>query len=188
MRNFARFAPLVILLRGLGKIPVSPRVRLTIALVLTAVIMPLHRNDYQIDLRAFGPVLLTLGQELLIGVVLGLLARLTIASLQIAGSVVAQQMGLGFVTAVDPTQGQQGVIVGNFLGVLGVTLIFATDMHHMVIAALNDSYLLFKPGEVPLFGDVASILTTRGAARFASPFSLPRRSWGSACRLTLESA
>jgi flagellar biosynthetic protein FliR len=36
----------------------------------------------------------------LIGVVLGLLARLTIASFQIAGSVVAQQMGLG-VTAVD---------------------------------------------------------------------------------------
>jgi len=53
-------------------------------------------------------VLLTLGQELLIGVVLGLLARLTIASLQIADSVVAQPMGLGFVTAVDPAQGQQG--------------------------------------------------------------------------------
>ena len=46
-------------------------------------------------------------------------------------------MGLGFVTAVDPTQGQQGVIVGNFLGVLGVTLIFATDLHHLVIAALQ---------------------------------------------------
>jgi flagellar biosynthetic protein FliR len=146
--------------------------------VLTAVIMPLHRNDYQIDLRAFGPVLLTLGQELLIGVVLGLLARLTIASLQIAGSVVAQQMGLGFVTAVDPTQGQQGAIVGNFLGVLGVTLIFATDMHHLVIAALNDSYTLFRPGEVPVLGDVANILTTtvtgtfRIGVQLAAPFLL----------------
>ena len=158
--SFARIGTMVMLLPGLGESTVSPRVRLTIALVLTAVIMPLHRNDYQIDLRAFGPVLLTLGQELLIGVVLGLLARLTIASLQIAGSVVAQQMGLGFVTAVDPTQGQQGVIVGNFLGVLGVTLIFATDMHHLVIAALNDSYTLFRPGEMPILGDVANILTT----------------------------
>ena len=77
---FARLGTMVMLLPGLGEMTVSPRVRLTIALVLTAVIMPLHRNDYQIDLRAFGPVLLTLGQELLIGVVLGLLARLTIAS------------------------------------------------------------------------------------------------------------
>jgi flagellar biosynthetic protein FliR len=174
--SFARVGTMVMLLPGLGEITVSPRVRLTIALVLTAVIMPLHRNDYQIDLRAFGPVLLTLGQELLIGVVLGLLARLTIAALQIAGSVVAQQMGLGFVTAVDPTQGQQGVIVGNFLGVLGVTLIFATDMHHLVIGALNDSYTLFRPGEVPILGDVASILTTtvtgtfRIGVQLAAPF------------------
>ena len=174
--SFARVGTMVMLLPGLGEMTVSPRVRLTIALVLTAVIMPLHRNDYQIDLRAFGPVLLTLGQELLIGVVLGLLARLTIASLQIAGSVVAQQMGLGFVTAVDPTQGQQGAIVGNFLGVLGVTLIFATDLHHLVIAALNDSYTLFRPGEVPVLGDVASILTTtvtgtfRIGVQLAAPF------------------
>ncbi len=174
--SFARVGTMVMLLPGLGEMTVSPRVRLTIALVLTAVIMPLHRNDYQIDLRAFGPVLLTLGQELLVGVVLGLLARLTIAALQIAGSVAAQQMGLGFVTAVDPTQGQQGMIVGNFLGVLGVTLVFATDMHHLVIAALNDSYTLFRPGEVPVLGDVASILTTtvtgtfRIGVQLAAPF------------------
>jgi flagellar biosynthetic protein FliR len=117
-------------------------------------------------LHAFGPVLLTLGQEIFVGVVLGLLARLTISSLTIAGSVVAQQMGLGFVTAVDPTQGQQGAIVGNFLGVLGVTMIFATDMHHLVIAALNDSYALFKPGEVPILGDVASVLSTSVSTAF----------------------
>jgi flagellar biosynthetic protein FliR len=174
--SFARIGTMVMLLPGLGELTVSPRVRLTIALALTAVIMPLHRGDYQIDLHAFGPVLLMLGQEILIGVVLGLLARLTIAALQIAGSVVAQQMGLGFVTAVDPTQGQQGVIVGNFLAVLGVTMIFATDLHHLVIAALNDSYSLFRPGEIPIIGDVASLLSTTVAGTFrigvqlAAPF------------------
>ena len=178
--SFARIGTMVMLLPGLGELTVSPRVRLTIALVLTAVVLPLHRTEYQIDLRAFGPVLLMLGQELLIGAVLGLLARLTIASLQIAGSVVAQQMGLGFVTAVDPTQGQQGAIVGNFLGVLGITLIFATDLHHLVIAALNDSYTLFRPGEVPILGDVASMLTTTvsGAFRIGIQLSAPFLAFG----------
>jgi flagellar biosynthetic protein FliR len=164
--GFARIGTMVMLLPGLGELTVSPRVRLTIALALTAVILPLHRADYHLDLHAFGPVLLTLGQEILVGLVLGMLARLTISSLQIAGSVVAQQMGLGFVTAVDPTQGQQGAIVGNFLGVLGVTMIFATDLHHLVIAALNDSYALFKPGEVPILGDVASVLSTSVSSAF----------------------
>ena len=175
MLSFARIGTMVMLLPGLGEMTVSPRVRLAIALALTAVIMPLHRNDYQIDMRAFGPVLMTLGQELLIGVVLGMLARLTIASLSIAGSIVAQQMGLGFVTAVDPTQGQQGAIVGNFLGVLGITLIFATDMHHLIIAALNDSYTVFRPGEIPILGDVANILTTTisGTFRIGVQISAP---------------
>ncbi len=176
MLSFARIGTMVMLMPGLGELMVSPRVRLTIALVLTAVIMPLHRTDYQIDLRAFGPVLLMLGQELLIGVVLGLLTRLTISSLQIAGSVVAQQMGLGFVTSLDPTAGQNGLLVGNFLGVLGIAMIFATDLHHVVIAAINDSYSVFRPGEVPILGDVASLLTNtitgsfRIGVQLAAPF------------------
>jgi flagellar biosynthetic protein FliR len=104
-----------------------------------------------------------LGEELFIGAVLGLSVRLIVSCLQVAGVVVAQQMGLGFVTAIDPTLGQQSVIVGNFLAMLGVTLIFATDLHHLAIAALNDSYTLFAPGEIPLLGDVAA-LTTRTVA------------------------
>ena len=70
---------------------------------------------------------------------------------------------------------------------LGVTLIFAIDLHHLVIAALNDSYMLFAPGEIPLLGDVAA-LTTRTAAT-AFRIGTRRRSWcsgscsisGSAC-------
>jgi flagellar biosynthetic protein FliR len=75
-------------------------------------------------------------------------------------------MGLGFVTAVDPTQGQQGLLVGNFLTLLGVTLIFATDSHHLVIAALNDSYKIFAPGELMTSGDVASLATRAFATAF----------------------
>jgi flagellar biosynthetic protein FliR len=173
--GFARIGTMVMLLPGIGELTVSSRARLTVALVLTAIILPLHRTDYQIDLRTFGPVLLLLGQELLVGAVLGLVARIAISALQVAGSVVAQQMGLGFVTAVDPTQGQQGAIVGNFLSVLGITLIFATDLHYLVIAALNDSYTLFRPGEVPILGDIAQVLTNTvsGAFRIGIQLSAP---------------
>jgi flagellar biosynthesis protein FliR len=176
MLVFARIGTMVMLLPGLGELSVPPRVRLTIALILSAILMPLHRSAYQIDMRAIGPVLLMLGQELLIGAVLGLTARLAISALQTAGSVVAQQLGLGFVTAVDPTQGQQGLIVGNFLTILGITMIFATDLHHLVIAALNDSYVLFKPGDTMAMGDVAALFTKTSSLAFrvgvqiAAPF------------------
>jgi flagellar biosynthetic protein FliR len=163
---FARIGTMVMLLPGLGEMSVPVRVRLTIALALAAVLLPLHRNAYDVDLRSFGPLLAMLGEELFIGAVLGLTARLMVSAMQVAGNVVAQQIGLGFVTEIDPTQGQQNVIVGNFLSLLGVTLIFATDLHHLAIAALNDSYTLFRPGEVPLLGDVAALTTRTVAAAF----------------------
>jgi flagellar biosynthetic protein FliR len=163
MLVFARIGTMVMLLPGLGELSVPVRVRLTVALLLAALLVPLHRDAYVLDLKSFGPVAVMLVEEIVIGGVLGVTARLTISALQVAGSVVAQQLGLGFVTAVDPTQGQQGLIVGNFLTMLGLTLVFAVDLHHLVIAALNDSYTLFKPGELPIVGDVAA-LTTRTVA------------------------
>src|SRR5439155_877041 len=49
---------------------------------------------------------------------------------------------------------------------LGVALIFTTDMHHLVIGALDDSYSLFAPGETPFLGDVAALTTRTVASAF----------------------
>jgi flagellar biosynthetic protein FliR len=166
MLTFARVGAMVMLLPGVGELSVPSRVRLTIALALTAILLPAHQKAYVVDLKTFGPVLVLLFQELVVGAVLGLTARLAISALQITGSVVAQQMGLGFVTAVDPTQNQQGLLVGNFLSVLGIALVFATDLHHLVIAAMNDSYTIFQPGELPLMGDAAQHVTRVIATAF----------------------
>jgi len=177
---FARTGTMVMLLPGLGEQNVSARLRLTIALMLAAVLLPLHRADYHIDAGALGPAIVLLIEEILIGAVLGLTARLTVSALEVAGSVIAQQLGLGFVTAIDPTQGEQGALVGNFLTMLAVTLFFATDMHHLVIAALNDSYALFAPGEVPASGDVAALMTrtVSGAFRIGIQLSAPFLAFG----------
>jgi len=164
--TFARVGTMVMLLPGVGELSVPSRVRLTIALALTAILLPAHQKAYAVDLKTFGPVLVLLFQELVIGAVLGLTARLAISALQVTGSVVAQQLGLGFVTAIDPTQNQQGLLVGNFLTVLGVALVFATDLHHLVIAAMNDSYTIFQPGELPLMGDAAQHVTRIIATAF----------------------
>src|SRR5262249_46153013 len=166
MLMFARLGTMVMLMPGLGEQGIPVQIRLVIALVLTLLMLPLHRAAYTVDLsKSFAPVVGLLLQELMIGAVLGLTARLALSALQVAGATIAQQLGLGFVTTVDPTQGQQGVLVGNFLAILGVALIFATDLHHLVIAALNDSYRLFQPGASLPTGDIAELmLTTVGGA------------------------
>jgi flagellar biosynthesis protein FliR len=133
---------------------------------LTLIMLPLHRQAYHVDMQSLTGLLVMMLQEIFIGIVLGATARVTLGALQVAGSVIAQQMGLGFVTSVDPTQGQQGLLIGNFLTMLGITLLFATDSHHLVIAALNDSYAIFAPGETMASGDVAALATRAFAAAF----------------------
>src|SRR5713226_4861887 len=166
MLVFARIGAMVMLLPGLGESNIPVRIKLAIALLLTLVILPLHRTAYHIDMQSITPLLVLMVHEIVIGIVLGATARVTLGALQVAGSVIAQQMGLGFVTAVDPTQGQQGLLIGNFLTILGVTLLFATDTHHLVIAALNESYRIFSPGELIPSGDVAALATRAFAAAF----------------------
>jgi flagellar biosynthetic protein FliR len=176
MLVFARIGSMVMLMPGLGETNIPVRIKLAIALALTLIILPLHRTAYNIDMTTLAPMLVMMLQEIIIGIVLGATARVTLSALQVAGSVIAQQLGLGFVSAVDPTQGQQGLLVGNFLTLLGITLLFATDTHHLVIAALNDSYAIFSPGELMQSGDVASLATRAFAAAFkigmqlAAPF------------------
>jgi flagellar biosynthetic protein FliR len=58
------------------------------------------------------------------------------------------------------------MLVGNFLTLLGITLVFATDLHHLVIAGMNDSYTIFQPGEMPLVGDAAQHVTRIVATAF----------------------
>src|SRR3954454_23534065 len=132
MLVFARIGAMVMLLPGFGETNIPVRIKLAIALALTLVILPLHRSAYTIDMQSLTPLMVLLVHEIVIGVVLGATARVTLAALQVAGSVIAQQLGLGFVTAIDPTQGQQGLLIGNFLTILGLTLLFATDTHHLV--------------------------------------------------------
>jgi flagellar biosynthetic protein FliR len=176
MLAFARVGAMVMLLPGLGETNIPVRIKIAIALLLTLIILPLHRADYHIDMGSMAALLVMMVYEILIGIVLGATARVTLAALQVAGAVIAQQLGLGFVTSVDPTQGQQGVVIGNFLTLLGITMLFATDSHHLVIAALNDSYSVFSPGEVVPSGDVAALATRAFAAAFrlgmqlAAPF------------------
>jgi flagellar biosynthesis protein FliR len=166
MLVFARVGAMVMLMPALGEENIPMRVKLSIALLLTLVLLPLHRSAYHIDMTSLSGLLVLMLHEIVIGIILGATARVTLSALQVAGSVIAQQMGLGFVTSVDPTQGQQGVLVGNFLTMLGITMLFATDSHHLIIAALSDSYKIFAPGESMLTGDIASLATQAFAAAF----------------------
>jgi len=176
MLVFARVGVLMMLLPGFGERFMPVRARLALAVFLTLALAPIVRPLLPAD--AFTPQLIVglLLLELAIGLMIGLTGRLVVASLQTAGNYVSQALGLAFAESVDPTQGGQAAAVGNLLTLLGVALIFATDAHHLVIAAIRGSYSVLPPTVVPPTGDVARLALNTMAAGFgvsvqiAAPF------------------
>src|ERR1700689_5271369 len=82
----ARIGTMLMLLPGLGEQNIPTRMRLTVSLALALLMLPLHRGAYRIDLADPALVITLLGEEILIGALLGLTARLAIAALQVTGS------------------------------------------------------------------------------------------------------
>jgi flagellar biosynthetic protein FliR len=71
MLVFARVGAMVMLLPGFGESNIPVRVKLSIALLLTLIILPLHRAAYHVDMTSTASLMVLMLQEIVIGVVLG---------------------------------------------------------------------------------------------------------------------
>ncbi|MBI1188636.1 MAG: flagellar type III secretion system protein FliR [Alphaproteobacteria bacterium] len=154
---FARVGALIMLLPGVGEQAVPARVRLAFAVLLTAILAPSLANtipDPPADVWAMGGMLIT---EIVIGLILGGAARLLMTALATAGQIMGLETGLAFAQTADPTQTQSGQIFAVFLGLFGVALIFATELHHVFLAGIVGSYGVFSPGVAPDAGDAAQL-------------------------------
>lgn len=144
---FARLGTMVMLMPGFSSQRLPMRMRLTIALVFTFIMYPLISQNYPAQAVVFYPAIVLLLSEIGVGLIIGGVSRILMSAAQVAGTVIAFQTGLSFAQTSDPTQGGvQGAIFGNFIAVLGVTLIFTLDLHHLVLAAIYQSYSIFTPG------------------------------------------
>lgn len=154
---FARLGAALTVMPGFGEVTISPRVRLVFALALTVVLLPVVGTVLPDLPESPISLVLLIASEIFIGLVIGLSARIMLGALQVAGTVIAYHTGMAAAMLFDPAQGQQSAIMGAFLSTLGVTLLFLTGMHHVVLTGLADSYAVFQPGAALPFGDVADM-------------------------------
>ena len=166
MLVFARVGATLMLLPAFGERSIPSRARLGLALGVTLVLAPAVQGGFGALPRTLWSLGFLFLSEIVIGLVLGLAVRLVAGALQAAGAIIALQLGLSFAQAVDPSEGGQEALLGNFLTVLGIVLIFAADLHHLFLAGLHDSYRLFRPaGGLPV-GDFAALAVETTAQCF----------------------
>jgi len=158
MLVFARLGSMISAMPALGEAVISAQVRLATALLVTLVMLPVVAENYGAIPSSLSGLAFAVMGEIAVGLVIGVSARMLTAALQVAGTVIAFQTGLAFAQNVDPTQGVQSALVASFLSMLAATMVFTTDLHHLLFAAMRDSYLMFKPGQMLPVGDFAQMM------------------------------
>jgi flagellar biosynthetic protein FliR len=137
---FGRIGAAMMFLPGLGESYVNAKTKLGFSFLLCAIIFPLvspmlPKLPSDVYQMAFYLVM-----EITVGVLFGTLIRIVQSVLHISGMIIAFQTGLSTAMLFDPNQSSQGSVIGGFLTITALALIFATNMHHLIIMGLVDSY------------------------------------------------
>ncbi|MGN6489170.1 MAG: flagellar biosynthetic protein FliR [Devosia sp.] len=164
---FARVGSILMLMPALGESTIPARMRLTFALALALVLYPIVTPQLPPLPASVWELVALVLHEIAIGLIIGAIARIAVSGAQVAGSIIASSSGLSLAVAADPVNGgAQGALVGTFLSLLGIALIFATDLHHVAISAIHDSYMIFKVSDPLMFGDAANTIVESVAGAF----------------------
>lgn len=158
---FLRFAGVISLMPGLSESYVNPQVRLWLAFTLSLIATPLVSNlpPFPDQPGMFVGILIS---EYCIGLFLGMIMRIMLSALDVAGAMIGFQMNLSNAFAEGVASSQQVALPGVFLGVIAVVLMFVMDLHAIILRGLLNSYNIFPAGlslDFTAFsGDVSQIL------------------------------
>jgi flagellar biosynthesis protein FliR len=148
MAVLARISPALMLMPPLRSSSVPMRVRALFAIAVAAIIAPLafaRAEPMPSDVIHIG---LAMTCEVLLGMLLGSIIVLAIASLQIAGQAVGHLAGFDVAASVDPSSDEQMPVVANLLGLISMAVLLILGGHRELIQCCLESFQRYPAGGV----------------------------------------
>lgn len=148
---FMRTGAVVFSLPIIGDAPTPVPARVMLAAALTASVMQLIPSTPVISQNADIMVLAALVlKELVLGVSIGYLARISFDGLLMAASMSGYQMGFGTASLFLPDAGQQLDTFTAFHRVILMTIFLMLNLHHLFIDALATTFQMIPIGKVSI--------------------------------------
>ena len=173
-----RLGAAAMLLPGLGEAEVPATLRLTLALGLVLVLLPVLAPGLPAmpgDVAGLARVILI---ETVIGLWIGLLARFLAMALAQAGQVVALLIGLASPLQGDMVLGASATALARMFALATAALVLATGLYEIPLRALVESYAVLPAGQGLPAGAAAETLARKAAdslalaMQLAAPFVL----------------
>ena len=153
-----RVGTVTFLAPGLAASYVPTPFRIGFTLAVSFILLPVV-SDQLPDLPQSAMMLfLIVAGEVVIGAFLASIGVVIMSALQAAGTFISLFSSMANALIQDAVSNQQSSVVSGFLSMSGLVLVFVSDLHHMYLRAVADSFTLFRAGEPIMFGDMSNII------------------------------
>lgn len=142
-----RITGLMLLAPFFGARNLPTQIQIGLSLILAAVAFPLVPRAGIVVPPHLAALAVGAAVELAVGLLLGFVANLLFAAVQLAGQIADQELGIGLANVIDPISNDQVSILGQFKFTLAMLFFLALDGHHLVLRAVVGSFSL-----VPVLG------------------------------------
>lgn len=134
---------------SIANFPVTLRVALAaLTAMLLAPLLP-ESGFRQVSLLSLVGLM---AQEISIGLLLGFVSRMVFYAADLAGNIIASEMGLNLAAIFNPLSGQSSQAPGMILFFLAAVVMFSLDLHHWVLAGFQRTYSVLPIGAAHLNG------------------------------------
>ncbi|MBU2863171.1 flagellar biosynthetic protein FliR [Reinekea marina] len=168
---FFRLSGFLVIVPIMGSRLVPARVRISLAFLMTLIIYPLMPAMPVIEavnLQNF----IMIAEQIIIGTTLGFIVLMMMQVFVLAGQTISMQMGLGFASMVDPSNGISVAVLSQWYQVL-VTLVFlAINGHLLVLEVVIDSFYTLPIGEGLFGADQWRVLAEFGSWLYKASLTL----------------
>ena len=145
----ARLSAAIVVIPLLGAATVPAFTKIGLAVLLSLIVLPFSATPPPVptELLAFAAVL---GSEVLVGIALGVAVMLVFRALEMGSGLVGVQMGFGVGQLFDPLTGARMESITVYYRLIVTLVFFAVNGHHLVVAALIDTFRVVPPGQADL--------------------------------------
>ncbi|GHA84269.1 flagellar biosynthetic protein FliR [Modicisalibacter luteus] len=164
---FVRLTAFIMAAPLLGHSSIPRQVKIGFAAVLAFLIAPTLPPLPAVPIVSW-PSLGIMMEQMLIGVAIGLVMRVTLAVVMAAGEYIGLQMGLAFATFFDASSGTQTMVLSRFLYMITLLMLLAFNGHLIVIEILASSFDTLPIGMGSLNPDAWEMLARYGGTIFTA--------------------
>lgn len=159
MMIFLRIGSAIMLMPGFMTSYVNAKLRLSIALAVTLILMPVLQSQIPAPAASFAETIRIAFFEITYGIFIAIFMQMLFFALSLSGNIAGQAIGFANAQIFDPAFQTQSIVVDTFLSITALTVVFITDLHHLMLSAVIDSYTLMPVGRALPLGDFSNSLS-----------------------------